>query len=97
MAIQSFADKIAQEFFETGKIHKKAKWKSLAKVVLRKLDILHYAYQLDDLRSPPGNQLEALKGPLKGYHSIRVNDQFRVVFVWKSQGPEKVQVRDYHK
>ena len=54
------------------------------------------AAQLNDLRSPPGNRLEALKGKLRGYHSVRINDQWRVVFRWKSDGAHEVQVVDYH-
>jgi proteic killer suppression protein len=58
--------------------------------------MLHYAQKLDDLRSPPANRLEALKGSLKGFFSIRVNDQWRIVFRWTSGGPEDVDVVDYH-
>ncbi len=58
--------------------------------------MLHYAHILDDLKSPPGNKLEALKDDLKGFHSIRVNDQWRIVFEWTDQGPAKVRVIDYH-
>jgi proteic killer suppression protein len=65
-------------------------------VAQRKLQFLNAAAQLNDLRSPPGNRLEALKGNLRGYHSIRINDQWRVVFRWKSDGAHEVQVVDYH-
>ena len=58
--------------------------------------MLHYAHILDDLRSPPGNRLEKLRGELRGFHSIRVNDQWRVVFRWTDAGPEDVDVIDYH-
>ena len=58
--------------------------------------MLHYAFKLSDLRSPPGNRLEALKGKLDGYYSIRINDQWRVVFEWTAQGPSPVRVTDYH-
>lgn len=58
--------------------------------------MLHYAADLRDLRSPPGNRLEALKGDLKGYPSIRINDQWRVVFRWTETGPEKVRIADTH-
>jgi toxin HigB-1 len=61
----------------------------------RKLQYLNAAVRLDDLRVPPGNRLEALKGPLTGYHSIRVNDQWRVVFRW-SDGAYEAQIVDYH-
>ena len=58
--------------------------------------MLEYAVSLDDLRSPPGNRLEALKGDRKGQHSIRVNDQWRICFVWGAAGPEQVEITDYH-
>lgn len=97
MAIQSFSDKDTPEFFTKGKIGKGLKWKSVSKVAQRKLDMLHYAALLQDLRSPPNNRLEALKGDLKGLHSIRINDQWRVVFRWTESGPEDVRIVDYHK
>ncbi len=58
--------------------------------------MLDYAEHLTDLASPPGNRLEALKGDLEGHHSIRVNDQWRVVFRWTGLGPADVDIRDYH-
>ena len=57
--------------------------------------MLDYARALDDLSSPPGNRLEALKGSLKGYYSIRINEQWRIVFKWTSEGPSEVDIRDY--
>jgi len=68
----------------------------VANVALRKLDVLDYAQKLDDLRSPPGNRLEALKGNLRGFHSIRINDRWRVVFRWTDAGPTDVDIVDYH-
>lgn len=62
--------------------------------VLRKLDMLNAAHVLEDLRRPPGNRLEALKGNLKGWHSIRVNDQWRIVFRWVEGGAAEVALRD---
>ncbi len=62
----------------------------------RKLDMLDYAGVLTDLASPPGNRLEALKGDLKGFHSIRINDQWRIVFQWTASGPADVDILDYH-
>lgn len=97
MAIQSFADSATEEFFEDGKISKSAKWQSVAKVAQRKLDMLHYAAKLTDLLAPPNNRLEALKGNLKGKHSIRINDQWRIVFMWTENGPKLVEIIDYHK
>lgn len=96
MSIASFDDDITQRFFEAGKIKKGTPWASIKSVVIRKLDMVHYAAKLSDLRSPPGNRLKELSGPLKGYHSIRVNDQFRIVFQWTDAGPAKVRVCDYH-
>ncbi len=63
---------------------------------MRKLAMLNRAGKLDDLRVPPGNRLQALKGNRAGQHSIRVNDQFRVCFVWTAEGPEDVEIVDYH-
>jgi len=96
MAIQSFSDKAAEELFTKGRVGKKVGWAPVRKVVVRKLDILHYAAKLSDLKAPPGNRLEALKGDLTGLHSIRVNDQWRVVFRWTDAGPAEVRVTDYH-
>jgi proteic killer suppression protein len=58
--------------------------------------MIHYAQRLDDLRSPPASRLEALKGDLAGFHSVRVNDQWRIVFRWTDDGAEDVDVTDYH-
>jgi len=68
----------------------------LVKVARRKLRYLNAAAELADLKSPPGNCLEALAGDRKGQHSIRVNDQFRVCFVWTVEGPAAVEIVDYH-
>ena len=68
----------------------------LVKITRRKLRYLHAAAALDDLRLPPGNRLEVLSGDRAGQHSIRVNDQFRICFVWTPQGPEQVEFTDYH-
>lgn len=71
-------------------------WRAIAKVALRKLDMLDAAQELNDLRSPPGNRLEALRGDRAGQHSIRINDQFRLCFRWTEQGAEDVEIVDYH-
>jgi proteic killer suppression protein len=68
----------------------------LAKVARRKLRYLNAAATLGDLKAPPGNRLEALTGNRKGQHSIRINDQFRVCFVWTVEGPSEVEIVDYH-
>lgn len=96
MAFRSFANKDTEDFFYVGRLRKGIGWASVKKIVSRKLDLIHYAARLEDLKSPPGNRLEALKGDLSGYHSIRVNDQWRVIFKWAASGPFEVQVVDYH-
>ena len=96
MAIQGFAIDAIRRFFETGEVNRKVGWFSVVKVVARKLDMVHYAATLQDLMSPPANRLETLKGDLRGFHSIRVNDQWRVVFRWMATGPTEVDVVDYH-
>ena len=80
MAIQSFSSSDTQTFFETDKVGRKVGWQGVAKVAKRKLDMVHYADNLEDLKSPPGNRLEALFGNYAGYHSIRINEQWRIVF-----------------
>ena len=69
---------------------------NLQSVMQRKLRMLHAAVRLENLRVPPGNRLEALKGNREGQHSIRVNDQFRVCFRWTEKGPADVEITDYH-
>ena len=96
MAIQGFARRAIERFFVEGTIPKGAGWAGVARVAARKLDMLGYAEQLSDLASPPGNRLEALRSDLAGLHSIRINDQWRVVFRWTDSGPTEVDIRDYH-
>jgi proteic killer suppression protein len=69
---------------------------TIQKTALRKLQMLDAAGALDDLRVPPSNHLEALKGDLKGKHSIRINQQWRLMFVWTSGGVKDVEIIDYH-
>ena len=69
---------------------------AIADAALRKLTMLEYALTLNDLRVPPGNRLEALRGNRKGQHSIRINDQWRICFVWTKNGPDQVEIVDYH-
>ncbi|MCE2440793.1 MAG: type II toxin-antitoxin system RelE/ParE family toxin [Candidatus Latescibacteria bacterium] len=68
----------------------------VVRTALRKLDVLATAHHLQDLRVPPGNRLEALKGDLKGFHGIRVNDQWRVIFRWSENSAHQVSLTDYH-
>jgi proteic killer suppression protein len=72
------------------------RFKNIERVARRKLLQLHAATELNSLRIPPGNQLEALKGNRKGQHSIRINDQWRVCFVWHDDGAYRVEIVDYH-
>ena len=95
MSIRSFKDEDTQAFFTKGLRPRKKGWNSILDIVARKLDMLDYAKDLKDLKSPPGNRLEILKGNLVGLYSIRINDQWRIVFGWDSQ-PYDVQIVDYH-
>jgi len=92
--IRSFKDDLTEAAFN-GEVVKGFP-ADLISVARRKLRYLNAAAALDDLRVPPGNRLEALKGDRKGQHSIRVNDQFRICFVWTADGPENVEFTDYH-
>jgi proteic killer suppression protein len=92
--IQSFKDADTQSFFETGQ---NRRWSPIQAVARRKLDQIEAAIHLTDLRIPPGNRLEALKGDRAGQHSIRINDQYRVCFVWKTDGAHEVEITDYLK
>jgi|SRR5712671_3720202 len=94
--IASFDDHSTERFYASGKVSKGTGWSNVAKIVRRKLDMVEYAAQMVDLASPPGNHLEALRGDLKGWHSIRVNDQWRIFFIWKIDGAHGVKVIDYH-
>ncbi|HHP7231138.1 MAG TPA: type II toxin-antitoxin system RelE/ParE family toxin [Xenococcaceae cyanobacterium] len=69
---------------------------TLWKIARRKLDQLDFAASLNDLRSPPKNRLEALKGSREGQHSIRINDQYRICFIWSNDGVKDVEIVDYH-
>jgi proteic killer suppression protein len=68
----------------------------IEKSARRKLDMLHQARDLNDLRAPPANRLETLSGDRRGQHSIRIIDQWRVCFIWTKEGPENVEIVDYH-
>ena len=96
MAIQSFSDKDTEEFFVSGYIKKGTGWINVSQIAKRKLDMIHYAAILEDLRAPPGNKLKSLKGDFKGYYSIRINDQWRIIFRWSGAGPYAVKITDYH-
>jgi toxin HigB-1 len=91
--IQSFKDGATQELFAN---RSNKRWNAIAKVALRKLDQIEAAQNLNDLRVPPGNQLEALKKDRVGQHRIRINDQHRICFTWEADGAHQVEVTDYH-
>ena len=95
--IASFADKATEALFhgETGKAIRRIP-PDIRSTAVRKLDLLNAAHELQDLRVPPGNRLEALKGDLRGKHSIRINDQWRIVFRWKDGDAQDVEIDDYH-
>jgi toxin HigB-1 len=92
--IVDFADAEIERFFRDGVCPRR--WRSIETVIARKLDMLDAAPTLSALRSPPGNRLEVLKGDRSRQHSIRVNDQWRLCFVWTEAGPAKVEIVDYH-
>ena len=73
-----------------------ARFANIEKVATRKLQMLDDAAALQDLKAPPANRLEALKGDRKGQHGIRINDPWRLCFVWTDTGPERVEIVDYH-
>ena len=93
--IKSFSDKSTEEL-SRRRIAKKLP-PSILKVAYRKLLIIDAAEQINDLRIPPGNRLERLSGDLKGKYSIRISDQWRIIFSWKENNAYEVEIIDYHK
>lgn len=91
--IISFADKETEKLAHHMSV---AKFKPFERIALRKLAQLDIAMTLDDLRVPPGNHLEKLKGDREGQHSIKINDQYRICFIWTAKGPKAVEICDYH-
>lgn len=96
--IKSFFDQGTEDIFNRvrSKEARRTCPEQIWRVTQRKLDQLNATVSLDSLNIPPGNRLEALKDDRKGQHSIRINDQFRVCFVWTADGPERVEITDYH-
>ena len=91
--IRSFRDKDTETLFQDNDVWR---FRAFERVARRKLLFLHRARMLGDLRVPPGNRLEALKGSRKGQHSIRINDQWRICFVWQNGDAYEVEIVDYH-
>ena len=91
--IRNFHDKDTERFAEGETIRR---FRSFERVAYRKLKYLAAAGALEDLRVPPGNHLEALHGDREGQYTIRINDQWRICFVWNNDGAEKVEIVDYH-
>jgi proteic killer suppression protein len=91
--IRSFRCRYTEQLFYRGPVRR---FKAIETVARRKLEMLDAAQTLNDLRVPPGNRLEALSGDRKGQYSIRVNDQWRICFVWKDGHAESVEIVDYH-
>lgn len=96
--ILSFGDKATEEFYHGISSSRAYRLlpQSLKAAAIRKLDLLNSAATVGELRIPPGNRLEKLKGDLDGMHSVRINQQYRVIFLWTEEGPEQVQIMDYH-
>jgi proteic killer suppression protein len=95
--IRSFASRLAKDLFQDRRGPTLRRFPAdLRALAGRKLQYLNAAGRLQDLAVPSGNRLEALKGDLRGFHSIRINDQWRVVFRWNEGGPSEVDVTDYH-
>ena len=92
--IRSFSDKAAERIWNEQYV--KTIDRTVQRAALRKLELLHSAKDVEDLRIPPGNRLERLVGDRKGQHSIRVNVQWRICFVWTGGGAEDVELVDYH-
>ena len=91
--IRSFRCRDTRDVFDGGTPRR---WRSLARLAERKLNMLDAAQRLTDLRIPPGNRLESLLGDRRGQHSIRINDQWRICFVWHDDGARRVEIVDYH-
>jgi len=91
--IHSFSDSDTEQLFRT---ERNRRFSQISRIAARKLTALHSAEALSDLLVPPGNRLEALKGKGSGWHSIRINDQWRIIFRWTEKGTSDVAIADYH-
>lgn len=91
--IKSFSCKETEKIFNG---EKSKKFAAIARIAKRKLDMIHFSHAEQDLKVPPANRLERLKGNLRGYCSIRVNDQYRIIFKFSNSAATKVRITDYH-
>ena len=95
--IESFGDPATEDLFHNRQTRRARSFPpDIIRAALRKLDVIETAHRLQDLRTPPGNRLEALKGNLQGYYSIRVNEQWRIIFQWSENSAHQVSLTDYH-
>jgi toxin HigB-1 len=96
--IISFGDRATEDLYHNRPTSRARRFpRDIIDIALVKMDLLNGAAAVLDLRSPPGNRLETLKGDLKGYHSIRVNEQWRLVFRWEDNNAHEVRLIDYHR
>ena len=93
MSIKSFKCADTEKLFHGNRVRR---WVSIERSALRKLEQLNWSLVIDDLRIPPGNRLESLKGTRKGQYSIRINNQWRICFIWTVDGAKNVEIVDYH-
>ena len=96
--VKSFGNQGTEEIFHghDTKEARKLISKELGRIAIRKLDMINAAHEIRDLLVPPGNRLEKLKGKLSGFHSIRINDQYRIIFIWSDGNADSVEITDYH-
>lgn len=95
--IRSFGDTATEDLYQARQTSRVRRLpQAIIPIALRKLDMIHAAHELVDLRMPPGNRLEALKGDKEGYYSIRINDQWRIIFRWENSSASDVSIVDYH-
>ena len=93
MSIKSFKCADTEKLFHGNRVRR---WVLIERSALRKLEQLNWSLVIDDLRIPPGNRLESLKGARKGQYSIRINNQWRICFIWTVDGAKNVEIVDYH-
>ena len=95
--IRTFGDATTEDLYhgrQTSRVRRLPQ--TIVPIALRKLDMIHAAHELVDLRTPPGNRLESLKGDKEGFYSIRINDQWRICFAWQDNDAYDVEIVDYH-